>query len=105
MLVERLTERGRADDGEATVRHRLLSHEEETAPMIAALRSQGTLAIVDGSQGVCDVLEAIVRQLAHAGWSRLATTCETPPPSDRRAPEAAVAPQGLHAGPLCRRSA
>ena len=67
VLVDRLTERGRADDGATVVQHRLLSHEEETAPMIMALRSQGKLAVVDGSMGVCDVHEAIVRELARAG--------------------------------------
>jgi adenylate kinase len=67
VLVERLTERGRDDDGDDTVRHRLLSHDEETAPMIRALRAQGKLAVVDGTGDVCTVHEAIVGELARAG--------------------------------------
>jgi adenylate kinase len=67
VLVERLTDRGRADDGETIVQHRLYSHEEETAPMITALRAQRKLAIVDGTKGVCEVHETILGELARAG--------------------------------------
>lgn len=66
-LISRLTGRGREDDAEEIVTERLLSHEEETRPMITALRTQGKLAVVDGRQGMHCVHDGILRELARAG--------------------------------------
>ncbi len=66
-LISRLTSRGREDDAEEIVTERLLSHEEETGPMITALSAQGRLAVVDGRMSMHCVHDAILRELARAG--------------------------------------
>ena len=47
-LSARLAVENRADDSPAAVEQRLALYEEQTAPLIAHYRRQGTLAVVDG---------------------------------------------------------
>ncbi len=47
-LSARLAAEGRADDSPAAVEQRLALYEQQTAPLIAHYRRQGTLAVVDG---------------------------------------------------------
>lgn len=59
VLIERLLGRGRKDDNETTIARRLEVYREKTAPVIAFYEKQGTLASVDGNQGMDAVTEAL----------------------------------------------
>ncbi|AIE75038.1 Adenylate kinase [Synechocystis sp. PCC 6714] len=62
VIVERLLARGRADDNEATIRHRLLVYTEQTTPLIAYFQEQGKLYSLDGDQAV-EVISATLQKL------------------------------------------
>lgn len=55
----------RADDSEATVRHRLEVYAKQTAPLLDYYRGRGLLATV-GGEGPIDGIQAAVRRLAAA---------------------------------------
>ncbi len=63
-LVERLLKRaeieGRADDNEATIRHRMAVYESETAELMNIYRGRGLLVSVDGEGTPDDITERIV---------------------------------------------
>ncbi|MCP9850640.1 adenylate kinase [Cyanobium sp. Morenito 9A2] len=61
-LVERLLGRGRADDNETVIRHRLSVYAEQTAPLIEHYRQQGLLVNVEASGTV----EAIASRISTA---------------------------------------
>ncbi|MBX7159007.1 MAG: adenylate kinase [Acidimicrobiia bacterium] len=69
-LVERLLERGRiegrADDTEATIRHRLEVYDEETRPVVGYYRRAGICADVDGS-GDLDTVFARISDAIDSG--------------------------------------
>ncbi len=48
LLVERLISRGRADDNEIVIRHRLEVYREKTTPLVDHYMSQGLLKTVQG---------------------------------------------------------
>ena len=48
ILVERLLSRGRSDDNEGVIRHRLEVYREKTAPLIEHYSHQGLLKIIQG---------------------------------------------------------
>ncbi|MEB3322758.1 MAG: adenylate kinase [Synechococcaceae cyanobacterium] len=52
VLVQRLLERGRADDNEEVIRHRLEVYRQQTAPLIAHYRELGLLRAIDASGAV-----------------------------------------------------
>lgn len=58
-IVQRLLDRGRADDNEDTIRHRLRVFRERTRPLIDYYREQGKLAVVDGMGGIDEIYQRI----------------------------------------------
>lgn len=59
ILVERLLARGRADDNEETIRHRLQVHHQETEPLIEFYQKRAQLVSVEGDRQVDDVTKAL----------------------------------------------
>jgi adenylate kinase len=59
LLIQRLLGRGRADDNEAVIRHRLEVYREQTAPLIAYYRQRGLLTAVEAEGSV----EAVAARL------------------------------------------
>jgi adenylate kinase len=59
VLLQRLLARGRADDNEGVIRHRLTVYEEQTAPLIAHYRAQGLLQPVEASGTVEEIADRI----------------------------------------------
>ncbi len=55
LLIQRLLGRGRADDNEAVIRHRLEVYREQTAPLIRYYQDRGLLQAVDAN-GTVDVI-------------------------------------------------
>ena len=62
LLIQRLLERGRADDNEAVIRHRLTVYREQTAPLIAFYREQQLLASIE-AEGSIDAIAARIDAL------------------------------------------
>ncbi|MEB3309400.1 MAG: adenylate kinase [Snowella sp.] len=50
IIVRRLLLRGRSDDTEDTIRHRLVVYQEQTAPLVAYYQEQGKLYSINGDQ-------------------------------------------------------
>ncbi|MCP9858812.1 MULTISPECIES: adenylate kinase [unclassified Cyanobium] len=63
VLIQRLLSRGRADDNEAVIRHRLVVYQEQTAPLIDHYRQLGLLRSVEASGTVAEIGERIVASL------------------------------------------
>jgi adenylate kinase len=59
VLLQRLLARGRADDNEGVIRHRLTVYEEQTAPLIAHYRAQGLLQPVEATGTVEEIADRI----------------------------------------------
>ena len=59
VLLQRLLARGRADDNEAVIRHRLDVYQEQTAPLIAHYQAQGLLQSVEASGTVEEIAARI----------------------------------------------
>ena len=66
-LTRRAAEQGRADDGEAEIRHRQEVYVRETSPLIDVYRDRGLLVEVDGLGEVDEVAERIRTALAGRG--------------------------------------
>ncbi|MFM7548854.1 MAG: adenylate kinase [Cyanobacteriota bacterium] len=60
VLIQRLLSRGRADDNEAVIRHRLAVYREQTAPLIEHYRCKGLLQSVEAAGTV----EAIANRIS-----------------------------------------
>jgi adenylate kinase len=56
LLVQRLLLRGRADDSEDVVRHRLQVYRDKTAPLIAFYQDRNHLKTIDGSHPIEEVM-------------------------------------------------
>jgi adenylate kinase len=63
ILTARLLSRGRADDTEETVRHRLHVYREQTAPLVNYYRDRQKLVVIDGDQPVEAVTECLFVRL------------------------------------------
>jgi adenylate kinase len=63
-LVRRLLDRGRSDDQEDVIRHRLDVYREQTAPLVALYRERGKLLEIDGLQSISQVADSIVDALS-----------------------------------------
>ncbi|WP_159787469.1 adenylate kinase [Sodalinema gerasimenkoae] len=63
-IVQRLVARGRQDDKEETIRHRLMVYRQATAPLIEFYEQQSRLLCVDGSQEMDAVTEYLSQGLA-----------------------------------------
>jgi adenylate kinase len=59
VLLQRLLARGRTDDNEGVIRHRLSVYEEKTAPLIAHYRAQGLLQPVEANGTVEEIADRI----------------------------------------------
>ncbi|MCT0225428.1 adenylate kinase [Synechococcus sp. CS-1328] len=59
LLLQRLLSRGRTDDNETVIRHRLEVYQAQTAPLIAHYRNLGLLESVEASGTVEQIAERI----------------------------------------------
>jgi adenylate kinase len=66
VLLQRLLNRGRTDDNEAVIRHRLEVYRQQTAPLIAYYTDQGLLRPVEA--------DGTVEEIA----ARIATVIDSP---------------------------
>lgn len=64
VIVSRLLKRGRADDEESVIRHRLEVYRQQTEPLIDFYRSRQQLVSVDGNQALDDVYAALKEVIA-----------------------------------------
>ena len=64
LLIQRLLGRGRADDNESVIRHRLTVFREQTAPLISHYRAQGLLESVEAAGSVEAIAGRIEQLLA-----------------------------------------
>jgi adenylate kinase len=64
VIIERLHHRGRADDGEEIIRHRLQVYREKTAPLINFYKTKNILLYVDGNHTIEEVEETIKNSVA-----------------------------------------
>lgn len=62
-LVERMTGRGRADDGEEVIRERLRLYHDKTEPLVGYYDERGLLRPVDGVGSVEDVTARILEAI------------------------------------------
>lgn len=63
VLVERLLGRGRQDDTEEVIKHRLQVYRDKTAPLISYYQEQNHLVAVNGNAPVADVTERLKRAI------------------------------------------
>jgi len=63
-LIQRLLSRGRSDDNEAVIRHRLTVYRDQTAPLIARYRNLGLLEPVEANGTVETIAGRIEALLA-----------------------------------------
>ena len=62
VLIQRLLSRGRADDNEEVIRHRLEVYRQQTAPLIEHYRNQGLLQAVEAA-GTVEAIAARIQAL------------------------------------------
>ena len=62
-IVARLLARGRSDDSEEVIRHRLKVYADQTAPIIAYYKNSGILRTIDGLGSVSEVTERAISAL------------------------------------------
>ena len=67
VLMQRLLSRGRADDTEAVIGHRLREYAAETSPLIAFYRDRGVLIEADGDRPPDAIAAELVLRLASLG--------------------------------------
>jgi adenylate kinase len=63
VLIQRLLSRGRADDNEAVIRHRLEVYREQTAPLIRYYQERDLLQPVEAEGSVEQIAERITALL------------------------------------------
>lgn len=63
LLIQRLLSRGRSDDNEAVIRHRLTVYRDQTEPLIARYRNLGLLQSVEANGTVEAISERIAALL------------------------------------------
>nr|YP_002049218.1 Adenylate kinase [Paulinella chromatophora]ACB43008.1 Adenylate kinase [Paulinella chromatophora] len=64
LLIERLLSRGRADDNEIVIRHRLGIYHEQTAPLIAFYQAKSLLISIDAGGTVDSIAMRISKALS-----------------------------------------
>ena len=67
VLTQRLLSRGRADDTEAVIGHRLREYAAETRPLIGHYRDRGVLIEVDGDRPPDAIAAELLQRLASLG--------------------------------------
>lgn len=65
VIIGRLLKRGRSDDNEETIRHRLGVYREQTAPLISFYRDRQKLISMDGNQPI-DLVSTKLQQVVHS---------------------------------------
>ena len=55
LLIERLIARGRSDDNESVIRHRLEVYKDKTAPLVEHYKQQGLLKTIHGEGSIEDI--------------------------------------------------
>jgi adenylate kinase len=63
VLIQRLLGRGRADDNESVIRHRLEVYREQTAPLIRHYQEQGLLKAIEANGSVDAIAERVATLL------------------------------------------
>lgn len=63
VLIERLLARGRADDSEETIRHRLQVYHEQTEPLIEFYQERNQLSVVNGNLPLDQVTAALKKAI------------------------------------------
>ena len=63
ILIKRLLARGRADDNEETIRHRLQVHHQETEPLIELYQNRLQLVSIDGDRPPDAVTKALTEAI------------------------------------------
>ena len=63
-IVARLLARGRSDDSEEVIRHRLKVYAEQTAPIISYYKSAGILRSINGLGSVAEVTDRAITALS-----------------------------------------
>ena len=63
LLIERLLARGRSDDNEEIIKHRLEVYREKTAPLISFYQKQGLLQAICGDGEINDIATRIEASL------------------------------------------
>ena len=63
-IVGRLLARGRSDDSEEVIRHRLKVYAEQTAPIISYYKNSGILRTINGLGSVAEVTERAISALS-----------------------------------------
>ncbi len=58
-IIQRLLLRGRSDDNEATIRHRLEVYRQKTAPLIAFYEEIGKLHSIDGDRPMAEISQSL----------------------------------------------
>jgi len=66
ILIDRLLKRGRQDDSESVVRHRLQVYRDQTAPLIDFYQSRQNLISIDGNAEVTQVTDRIHQAVTQA---------------------------------------
>ena len=64
VLVERMLDRGRADDTEASVRNRLVVYEKETSPLVDFYQERGIVLRVGGTGEIEEITDRILEVFA-----------------------------------------
>lgn len=64
-IVARLLARGRSDDSEEVIRHRLKVYAEQTAPIISYYKNSGILRSINGLGSVAKVTERAISALSN----------------------------------------
>jgi adenylate kinase len=62
-VVQRMLDRGRADDTEETIRTRLEVYREQTEPLIALYHSRGIVTHIDASGSIEDITSRVLASL------------------------------------------
>ena len=62
VLIERLLERGRVDDNEKVIRHRLQVYRQKTAPLIDFYKQKGLLSSIEG-YGTVDEIQTRIEKV------------------------------------------
>ena len=63
VLIQRLLSRGRSDDNESVIRHRLEVYREQTAPLIDHYQQLGLLQAIEANGSVDAIAERIAALL------------------------------------------
>jgi adenylate kinase len=64
-IVSRLLARGRSDDSEEVIRHRLKVYADQTAPIISYYKNAGILRTINGLGSVAEVTHRAIAALSN----------------------------------------